>query len=238
MFVMFAIACCPVFAADDAPATQPVHPFRDNVKVEVTEELLIVRSDGIPDHETGHFPNKDNPNEIRKQNYTFRIPRHPRMADEITPLPMGPIGVAVNGVPFYNPYNAEGQDATMAEVFDRCCGHPDPRGRYHYHIFPRCLHTSFTEVEGQHSSLLGFAFDGFAIYGPSGDDGKPPEDLDECNGHVDDLRGYHYHVSRSFPYILGGYRGVVEMSNLDRGPGPGGGGPPGHRPPRSPRPRP
>jgi hypothetical protein len=170
-----------------------------------------------------------------KQNYTFRIPRHPVRAEKVTKLPMGPIGVAVNGVPFYNPYNAEGADAAKNEVFDECCGHPDPMGRYHYHIYPKCIHTSFVDPVGEHSPLIGYAFDGFGIYGPLGEGGKAPTDLDECNGHTDAVRGYHYHVTRKFPYILGGYRGVVERGNLDHGPrdgqgrpmrGPGRGGPP------------
>ncbi len=219
-------------------ATQPVHQFRDNVKVEVTDELLIVRSNGIPDHDPGKFPNAHNPNTIREQNYTFRIPRHPKAAEKITKLPMGPIGVAVNGVPFYNPYNAEGQDAAKNEVFDECCGHPDPMGRYHYHIYPKCVHTSFKDEEGKHSPLIGYAFDGYGVYGPNGENGKPPADLDECNGHTDNVRGYHYHVTNKFPYILGGYHGVVDASNLDRrGPGNGGNGPgPGGRRPPGPPP--
>src|SRR4051794_18209027 len=94
------------------PAAQPANPFRGNVKVEVTESALIVRSNGIPDHTTGDFPNRNNPNSIKEQDYTFRIPRKPVFATEVTKLPMGPIGVAVNGVPFYNPFNREGKDAS------------------------------------------------------------------------------------------------------------------------------
>ena len=48
--------------------------FRKNVKVEIKGEELLVRSDGIPDHETGPFPNPHNPNTIKKQNYLFKIP--------------------------------------------------------------------------------------------------------------------------------------------------------------------
>jgi hypothetical protein len=203
-------------AAVPGPATRPAHPFRDNVKVEVTDRFFVVHSNGIPDHETGAFPNRHNPNAIREQNYTFKIPRTPQKAERVTKVPMGPIGVAINGVPFYNPYNREGEDAAKVEVFDECCGHPDPMGRYHYHIYPKCVHTSFKDEVGKHSELIGFAFDGFAIYGPNGKDGTPPKDLDECNGHSDPERGYHYHVTAKFPYIIGGYRGVVERSNLDR----------------------
>jgi hypothetical protein len=70
---------------------------------------------------------------------------------------------------------------------------------------------------------LGYAFDGYGIYGPFGEDGKRPSNLDSCNGHEDKTRGYHYHVTDKFPYIIGGYHGEVEMSNIDRpgrGPGP------------------
>ena len=227
------LAAAALLAVSAAPATKPAHPFRDNVKVEVTDDLFIVRSNGIPDHTTGEFPNRNNPNRILPQNYTFKIPRHPKPADKPGQLPMGPIGVAVNGVPFYNPYNAEGADASKNEVFDECCGHPDPLGRYHYHIYPRCIHTSFTDPAGQHSPLIGYAFDGYAIYGPNGSGGKPPTDLDSCNGHTDATRGYHYHVTNKFPYILGGYHGVVDSSNLDRGGPPGGKGKKGgkRRPP-------
>jgi hypothetical protein len=215
-FVPLLIAFC---AADRTPATtRPVHPFRGNVRVDVTDDFFIVHSNGIPDHSTGPFPNPRNPNSIRTQSYTFKIPRHPVKADTVSPLPMGPIGVAINGIPFYNPYNAQGNDAAKNEAFDYCCGHPDPMGRYHYHIYPKCIHTSFTDPAGKHSPLIGYAFDGFAIYGPNGEDGKPPADLDDCNGHIDSVRGYHYHVSRTFPYILGGYRGVVERSNFDHPP--------------------
>lgn len=209
-------------AAASAPsATQPAadgSQFRKNVKVEVTDNLLIIRSNGIPDHDTGPFPNPRNPNTIREQQYVFKIPRQPKWSDHVTMTPMGPIGVAINGIPFYNPYNAEGQDAAKNEVFDECCGHPDPMGRYHYHVYPRCIHTSFKDEPGQHSPLIGYAFDGYAIYGPNGEGGKPPTDLDQCNGHSDPVRGYHYHVTNKFPYVIGGYHGVVEQSNLDGGP--------------------
>lgn len=245
--------------AKPSATTKPAHPFRDHVKVEVTADFYIIKSDGIPDHETGQFPGPRNPNSIKKQNYSFKIPRNPQPARTASKIPMGPIGVAINGVPFYNPYNAEGMDAAKNEAFDSCCGHPDFTGRYHYHIYPKCVKTPFKKDDGsKHSDLLGFAFDGYGIYGPLGENGKPPTDLDECNGHTDATRGYHYHVTDKFPYILGGYHGVVEISNFDhpraprdttgpgvmtapaddpspdnrrnrRGPGPGG---PGGRPPR------
>jgi hypothetical protein len=205
----------------DAPAHK--NPFTDNVKVTFTDKYMIVESDGIPNHAHGDFPNATNPNTIKKQNYKFYIPLEPKPAEKPTKTPFGPIGVAINGIPFYNQYNAEGGDAVKLEVFDSCCGHPDQQGRYHYHKYPVCVKSPFKDPAGEHSPLIGYAFDGYAIYGPNGEDGKPPTDLDECNGHTDKEHGYHYHVTAGYPYILGGYHGVVEQKNLEHGP-PGGRG--------------
>jgi len=191
--------------------------FSSNVRATVSGGQLVVTSDGLPNHETDHFPTSYNPNRILRQNYTFRIPLAPKFAEKPTPLPFGPIGVAINGIPFYNPYNREGRDAVMgpnAEIFDSCCGHPDQLGRYHYHKFPLCIRSPFTSAAGGHAALIGWAFDGFAIFGPNGENGQPPTDLDECNGHVDAVRGYHYHVTAKFPYVLGAYKGLVDMSNF------------------------
>lgn len=224
-----------------AATDPPKHPFDKNVKVTFTDDLMIVESDGIPTHKTGDFPNRDNPNRILKQNYKFKIPLRPRVADRPTPTPMGPIGVAINGIPFYNQKNREGQDAVKLEVFDSCCGHPDPMGRYHYHKYPVCVKSPFKDEAGKHSPLIGYAFDGFPIYGPNDVDGKPPINLDECNGHSDDERGYHYHVTAGPPYIIGAYKGVVEQSNLSRPPrggGPPNGGPPPGGAPKGKRPPP
>ncbi len=222
--------------APAADQTLPAHPFHDNVKVTVSDDLMIVESDGIPTHKTGTFPNATNPNRILKQDYKFFIPRHPQKAERTTPTPFGPIGVALNGIPFYNQYNAMGRDAVsgpFAEVFDSCCGHPDPEGRYHYHKYPVCVKSPFRDPAGAHSPLIGYAFDGFALYGPNDSDGKPPTDLDECNGHEDKERGYHYHVTAKFPYLVGAYRGVPDGRNFQRprggmGRGRGPGGPPPH----------
>ena len=224
--------------AEEPKSSVPNNPFTSNVKVTFTDEFMIVESDGIPNHKTGHFPNADNPNKILKQHYAFKIPRKPRVADKPTATPFGPIGVAINGIPFYNQYNREGRDAVRLEVFDSCCGHPDQAGRYHYHKYPVCVKSPFKEAPSGHSPLIGFAFDGFAIYGPNGEDGKPPSDLDECNGHTDTTRGYHYHVTAGYPYVLGAYHGVVEKSNINHGPPQGGrgGGPPGGRSGRRPPP--
>ena len=195
----------------------------DNIRISHDSQFLIMESQGYPNHPTAIFPNSGNPNTIKVQNFTFRLPLVPKLADKITRLPMGPIGTALNGVVFFNPYEMEGMNAVegYSEVWlDSCCGHPQQSGVYHYHKYPNCVKSPFKDDGKQHSPVLGFAFDGFPLYGPYESDGVMAKDLkksaalDVCNGHIDEIRGYHYHVTPSrFPYILGGYAGVVEPSN-------------------------
>jgi hypothetical protein len=57
-----------------------------------------------------------------------------------------------------------------------------------------------------HPAIIGYALDGFAVHASySRAEG---ETLDACNGHTDSARGYHYHATRSNPYLLGCNRGV------------------------------
>ena len=194
-----------------------------NLRISHDPNHLIIRSQGYPNHPTAIFPNSDNPNTISVQDFTFRLPLAPRKSDSITRLPMGPIGMSLNGVVFFNPFEMEGRNAVAGydEVWlDSCCGHPQQTGVYHYHKYPTCVKSPFIDDGKSHSPIIGFAFDGFPLYGPYESDGsmamelKGEQALDACNGHSDPERGYHYHVTPNrFPYILGGYAGVVETSN-------------------------
>lgn len=195
----------------------------ENVRLSHDRQFLIMESQGYPNHPTAVYPNSGNPNSIRVQNFTFRLPLEPKLADQITRLPMGPIGTALNGVVFFNPFEMEGMNAVegYSEVWlDSCCGHPQQTGVYHYHKYPTCVRSPFKDDGKQHSPIIGFAFDGFPLYGPYESEGVMAKDLtgsqalDACNGHSDSERGYHYHVTPGrFPYIIGGYAGVVEPSN-------------------------
>ena len=190
--------------------------------------FLVIESQGYPNHPTALFPNSGNPNSIRVQDFTFRLPLEPRVADTVTRLPMGPVGTALNGVVFFNPFEQGGMNAVegYSEVWlDACCGHPQQTGVYHYHKYPVCVKSPFKDDGKRHSPIIGFAWDGIPIHGPYESEGVMARDLDAnasssvqpldaCNGHEDPHRGYHYHATPGrFPYILGGYRGVVEPSN-------------------------
>lgn len=196
----------------------------DNIRLSHTETHLVMDSQGYPNHPTAIFPNSGNPNRIEIQKFRFQLPLEPKLNDHITRLPMGPIGTAVNGVVYFNPFEIGGMNAVegYSEVWlDSCCGHPQQTGVYHYHKYPVCVKSPFRDNGKQHSPVIGFAFDGFPIYGPYESDGLMAKDaagqltLDSCNGHTDSVRGYHYHVTPGrFPYIIGGYAGVPELSNI------------------------
>jgi len=226
----------------------------DSVTVSFTKEFMVIKAKNIPNHPTAVFPGYlGNPNSIQEQNRTYKFPLDPQPdpnAKSMTAkngnraLNMGPIGVAANGVVFYNPYDAGLEEAL--DIMDRCCGHPSPDGMYHYHKYPVCVRSPWADEGQEHSPLIGFAFDGFPIYGPyekkdllAKDDAENP--LNAFNIHFDKERGWHYHVTPGkYPYIIGGYYGTVEASNLDRrgprnanggGPNGGAGGPPEGRGP-------
>jgi hypothetical protein len=58
---------------------------------------------------------------------------------------------------------------------------------------------------------VAWALDGFPIYGYEEPDGRLAANLDWLSGHADREIGYHYHASKEYPYLNGGFKGVVEL---------------------------
>ena len=116
----------------------------------------------------------------------------------------GAIAIAVNGVPIFNALNNRGDDALLAGELDDWGGHCGRADDYHYHIAPTHLQT----IVGKKAPIA-YALDGFPIYGETEVDGKKVTGLDAFNGHFDAKKNYHYHATKSYPYINGGFKGVV-----------------------------
>jgi hypothetical protein len=119
--------------------------------------FLTIKARNLPNHPTAKFPGF-NPSYIQEFNRTYRLPLEPvvnpkavamNASDRNGALPMGGIGVAVNGVVFYNPFDATMNDAS--NIMDYCCGHPSPDNRYHYHKYPICVNTPFVDKGDAHS---------------------------------------------------------------------------------------
>ena len=194
--------------------------------VEVKDGARLVTGNGLPvGHPTGNFPiaRNDpaykfdpNPNAISEQSVEFSLPLHPNLAATPSCIPMGMVGVATNGVAFFNGLDAAGRDAVAHEVQDSCSGHPERDGQYHYHGPGSC----HTDAQTKTHSLAGFALDGFGIFGVFDDQGVEltNADLDECHGHSHEIKlegelteSFHYHLTNEYPYTLGCFMGSDVM---------------------------
>lgn len=199
-------------------------PKFDNVEglsYEIDGEFVIFTTDNLPDHKSPYWdknspmyedyngtnPNWDqNPNTIQRQNITLKIPLQPKEAKDKQATLLGPIGISINGVVFYNQYAGPNNQPLTNEInsFDQYQGHPQNFGQYHYHIEPLYL----TERFGK-SAFLGLLLDGFPVYGPvEGEITITNEDLDMYHGHIsatDDFPEgiYHYNITTESPYLNG-----------------------------------
>lgn len=137
-----------------------------------------IESDGLPDHATGRFPGRGNPHSISPQDYSFRVPLEPQRSGRTTRLGHHPFGVALNGVIFdpltaeywnrdrSSGWNIEALSGAMNLGLDSSNAHVQPNGAYHYHGLPMGILERFPYTTKP--TLLGWAADGFPIYGPYG----------------------------------------------------------------------
>jgi hypothetical protein len=116
----------------------------------------------------------------------------------------GAIALAVNGIPIFNPLNNRGEDASVIGELDDYGGHCGRADDYHYHIAPVHL-----EAQVGKGKPIAWALDGYPIYGYTEPDGSAVTGLDALNGHEDAAGNYHYHATKGYPYLNGGFHGEV-----------------------------
>lgn len=152
-------------------------------QVQYSADNVYISASCIPGYDIGPWPG--NPNTAKNQNFVYKITRHPHAnTGAAIATPLGHIGVWSNGVSIFNAKDARSyqnlgkwnQNAIAVEgsSFDNCLGHPAPNGEYHHHLNPRCLYDDKDSLH--HSPIIGFAFDGFPVYGTYGSfqaDGAP-----------------------------------------------------------------
>lgn len=160
---------------DDADPNTP----RTSIVVRGDHRYIV--SNGLPDHETGRFPNRGNPNRITAQDHRFRVPVKPVKAARPVPVGMSCFGVAVNGVFFEagtaewwnndrnSGWHIEAIGGTRNLGLDSNKAHVQPNGAYHYHAVPDGLVKKLAGDQlGKAPLLIGWAADGHPIYGPWG----------------------------------------------------------------------
>lgn len=149
--------------------------------VTIEDDVRVIVSNALPNHDTGEFPNAGNPNSISAQNVTYRIPLNPVLTS--TARWVREPGVALNGVKF-EPETAEVMHCASGENYkieaiqdlvdlglDDHHAHVQPNGAYHYHGAPHGVIDAFDR--GSDLVHIGFAMDGFPIYYSRSDKYKP-----------------------------------------------------------------
>jgi hypothetical protein len=211
-------------------------PSRYSITTTATTRRLV--GNGLPTTLTGEFPVKpgtaaypyyaalpaegyENAAEIPIAPWSMdiTIPRYPRVNRKPACIQKLTLGVAYSGAPWHveiapdSDFNILNPSAGLP--MDLCWGHPYAT-QYHYHGASwTCF--ALQNKRNRHSPRVGYAIDGFGIYGINGVGGEPVRnsDLDECHGHTHRItwegrkvRMYHYHLNAEYPYSIGCFRGT------------------------------
>ena len=199
---------------DKTPAMhQHFLPFAKSLGLRWDDQFYYVESQGMPEHPMMIGITAWQQQVPLPQQYTgtnaWRIPRHPVPAKQPksakTAFFRGAIALAVNGVPIFNPIKNDGRtDTFLAGELDQWGGHCGRADDYHYHLPP--VHLERIVGAGQ---PIAYALDGYPIYGyyDARTDGAGP--LDALNGHQEATGQYHYHATKTYPYLNGGFHGEV-----------------------------
>lgn len=181
--VVLAVGCAAqpdsVSTAENAIENSDVNKAATNNRITITETTSqrCFSANGLPDHPTGEFPNRGNPNAIGPQDVNVCVPLAPTKAASITPI-RGTMGIAVNGVQFrpntagyYDPNGRRGHSPNGDKNWsldihgapgklglDFNNAHVGRGGLYHYHGIAGHL------LDSTGSSLIGYAGDGFEIH--------------------------------------------------------------------------
>jgi YHYH protein len=143
------------------------------------------------------------PSYIANLTQTYYIPVSPVKLINSVQFGMGPgstgpsvRGIAFNGVRFDAPAPVNNILAayTLAP-FDDAGGHINLAAGYHYHA-ANGKSKEIAQTDG-HAPMIGYAIDGHGLYARLDTKGVESTDLDECRGHTDAVRGYHYHVDKA-----------------------------------------
>jgi len=191
----------------------------------VSGSTRTVTTNWCPNH---YFDNgKLNPNYAIAGSGTITMPANPMLENSSSTVDVsgqgGGVGVLFDGAMIYSPFAgtvaltgySTSATALEGDTFDKCGEHSssDTSAGYHTHIPPSCLLHQLNESADSHSPQIGWAPDGFPVYGPRG-----PRDgakiklcseqtntdstycLDECSGlelelpSVDNFK-YRYYIT-------------------------------------------
>ena len=221
-------------AADGSSAS-----YAESITTKSGVSVREIVSTGCPNHESyctgkpgaqcGDEGEQTTLVEATEQSLSVEVPANPKLKNSFTAgeldCSMGTVAYALNGVGFYSGAVAfdSGGNCPQLDVadpeaewisFDCCTGHSDYDAAYHYHFPPSCLLAQANKaapVSDGHSAQVGWAEDGFPIYGPLGPGGVEIRNCgtsgahatycqDECGGYEGELPGvdnykYRYYIT-------------------------------------------
>ena len=167
---------------------------------------------------------------------TFEIPVVPSAlsaVDNIESVEF--VGLALDGVPINGAPPSVVDNNGKIPSLDRCGGHHDPSGYYHWHFLAAHMDATL-DVNGlldkandiqcskktqEATVLIGYARDGYPIYSGQDTEGVDPTDLDSCNGHVSATADYpdgvyHYHASTDITNVPPCIAGKQSVNSFDK----------------------
>lgn len=161
----------PMEAVPNAASTAP------SFSIVIRSKQRCFVGDGLPNHNTGEFPTRGNPNKIQRQTINLCVDAVPVKNSSPNMNHRGSVGIALNGIQFRpatadyydqngrrgfsrdrsSGWNLEGIGASDLLGMDHNNAHVDNRGLYHYHAVADALLTD-------NNSLIGYAADGHEIH--------------------------------------------------------------------------
>lgn len=208
-------------ANDTGAASTPLAAFDEfnpsAVTVSFDGNEITIESNGMPNHTSPYWAETESlyidpvvavaltPGRIGgNRSFTLTVSNAPELAARGTVTGLGPIGIAVTGVPIFNDLEGPNRplQETIVETFDYAGAHNGPSG-YHYHIEARNVPEN-TILSHDDENLVGIMSDGFLIYGRKEPNGTYPTDLDDSGGHFgvtphsNDEEIYHYHIINEY----------------------------------------
>ena len=186
----------------------PAYSITDAIQSGFIDLLDAMVSDRIVDGDVITYAANNN-DAISEVSYTMEIPMIPQEAEVKQDTELSAIGMALNGVPYFNDLNRDSNPLGPADVstLDAAGGHPGANEDYHYHLGanpginaeedPEIPYATTVDTD----NLVGFMRDGFPLYGLQDQDDVLPDDLDEYGGHTGSTEHfpdgiYHYHTSQ------------------------------------------
>lgn len=204
--------------------------YTDEVSRLSCGSTVSMRANGLPDtsHPVMTGITASNQQFPVPHDYTHSFPKTPRASGSPVYTEPGPVGVAVNGIPIFDP-STQGPEqaatgkpvsAAAAGELDSCGGHAGRGDDYHYHIAPKCLIDELgkTAIE-QDLRPIGFASDGFPIMAIGWFDrtARIEGKLDACRGATDASGAYFYNVEPGGDYaVLNCFTGTPRASSGDK----------------------